>query len=130
MRLSKILLPGLCVLVGCQTNTSDHVGPLPNDSHLTATHQLIRPAGESVAFGGRPVDLVASPDGRTLYVKDNRGLVVIDAGTWKTRQELKFSAGGSAVHGIVVSREGSRVYATTAQDILWEITVARDGKIA
>ena len=118
MRLSRILLPGLCLLVGCQTNTntSDHVGPLPV-GHLTSTHQLIRPAGQSVEFGGRPVDLVASPDGRTIYVKDSRGLVVIDAATWQIRQELKFSAGGSSVHGIVVTRDGSRIFATTSQDI-------------
>ena len=73
------------------------------------------------------MDLVASPDGRTVYVKDNRGLVVIDAPTWKVRQELKFSAGGSGVHGIVVTRDGSRIYATTSQDILWEIKVMPDG---
>src|SRR6185369_10043584 len=45
------------------------------------------------------------------------------------RQELKFSAGGSGVHGIVVNRDGSRLYATTSQDILWEVTTAPGGKI-
>jgi YVTN family beta-propeller protein len=130
MRLSKILLPGLCLLVGCQTNTntSDHVGPLPV-GHLTPTHQLIRPVGQAVEFNGRPVDLVASPDGRTIYVKDNRGLLVIDAETWQIRQELKFSAGGSSVHGIVVTRDGSRLYTTTAQNILWEVKGTPGGKI-
>lgn len=129
MNLSKFLFFVASLLISFQAKAADRVGPLSSGGHLTATHQLIRPAGQSVEFGGRPVDLVASPDGRTIYVKDGRGLVVIDAATWKIRQELKFSAGGSGVHGLVVTRDGSRIYATTSQDILWEVTVAPGGKV-
>ena len=64
------------------------------------------------------MDLVLAPDGRTLYVKDNRGLVVINAATSQIQQELKFSAGGSSVYGLAVTRDGSCVLATTSQDIL------------
>lgn len=125
-------MPALCLFVGCKTETvnqTETVGPLPAGSHLTATLQLIRPAGQSVEFGGRPVDLVLSPDGRTLYVKDNRGLVVIDTANWQVRQELKFSAGGSGVHGMVITRDGSRIYATSAQNSLWEAKAGADGKL-
>jgi YVTN family beta-propeller protein len=94
------------------------------------THQVLRPAGQSLEFAGRPVDLVLSPDGKTLYVKDDRGLVVIETKNWKIRQELKFESGGGSMHGITVNRDGSRVYATTAQDILWEGQVSpADGKV-
>ena len=93
------------------------------------THQLIRPAGQSVEFGRRPVDLVLSPDGRSLYVKDSHGFVVIDTATWKIRQELAFNGGGGSVHGLVVTRDGSRLYATTAHDILWEAKVLPDGNL-
>jgi hypothetical protein len=127
MNRPQFLFFAACLVIGCPAKSADQVGPLSSGGHLTSTHQLIRPAGQSVEFGGRPVDLVASPDGRTVYVKDNRGLVVIDAPTWKVRQELKFSAGGSGVHGIVVTRDGSRIYTTTSQDILWEIKVMPDG---
>lgn len=129
MRLLIPLLSCLCFFIGCQTEPVQNVGPLPDGSHLTSTHQLIRPAGQSVEFGGRPVDLALSPDGRSLYAKDNRGLVVIDTVTWKIRQELKFSAGGSSVHGIVVTRDGSRIFATTSQDLLWEIKTTSGGKV-
>jgi YVTN family beta-propeller protein len=129
MNPSKFLSFVAGLLITCQAKADDRVGPLSSGAHLTSTHQLIRPAGKSVEFGGRPVDLVASPDGRTIYVKDNRGLVVIEAATWQIRQELKFSAGGSAVHGIVVTRDGLRIYATTSQDILWEIKVMPDSKV-
>jgi len=101
------------------------------DRHLVATHQVIRPAGKSVEFGGRPVDMVLSPDGKTLYVKDNRGLVVIETHNWKIRQELKFERGGGSMHGITVNRDGSRVYATTAQNILFEGKISpTDGRVS
>ncbi len=83
-----------------------------------------------MAFGGRPVDLVLAPDGRTLYVKDNRGLVVIDAATWSIRQELKLSEGGGSTHGIAVTRDGARVYLTSAQNALFEGKVDSSGKVA
>jgi YVTN family beta-propeller protein len=82
-----------------------------------------------VSFGGRPVDVALSPDRRTLYVKDNRGVVVVDAVGWRIRQELSFPAGGGSMHGIVVSRDGTRVYATTAQDQLYEASTGADGTI-
>jgi YVTN family beta-propeller protein len=129
MRFRKLLLPCLGFLVGCQTEMVDHVGPLLAGGHLMSTHQLIRPAGESVAFRGRPVDLVLSPDGRTLYVKDMRGLVVLDTASWQIRQELKFNAGGSSWHGIVVTRDASRLFVTTAPNALWEARTASDGKL-
>lgn len=102
---------------------------MPAGGYLMPTHQLIRPAGQSVEFGGRPVDLVASPDGRTIYVKDNRGVVALDTASWQVKQELKFSAGGSSWHGIVVTRDGSRLFASTSQDLLWEIKVTTGGKL-
>src|ERR1043166_2817131 len=126
---SKFLFFVAGLLIGCPAGAADRVGPFASGRHLTATHQWIRPAGQSVEFGGRPVDLAASPDGHTLYVKDNRGLVVIDAATWRIRQEFKFNGGGGSVHGIAVTRDGSRIYATTPQDILWEIATTASGTL-
>ena len=56
IRVPKLLLPSLCFFVGCQSNQVDlvdHVGPLPAGGHLMPTHQLIRPAGQAVEYGGR-----------------------------------------------------------------------------
>ena len=125
----ELLLCAFCLLAGCQTEPADHVGPRSGGEHLTPTHQLLKPAGDSVEFGGRPVDLTLSPDERTVYVKDNRGLVVIDAASWQVRQELKFTAGGSSVHGLAITRDGARLFASTAQDILWELKVDAEGKV-
>ncbi|MSU20514.1 MAG: phosphoesterase [Pedosphaera sp.] len=126
----KILALPLALLAGCRTAPIQHVGPLTSGEHLTPTHQLLHPAGQSVEFGGRPIDLVLAPDGRTLFVKDNRGLVVIDAETWQVRQELKLSEGGGSTHGIYVTRDGSRIYLSTAQNGLWEAKVAADRKVS
>jgi YVTN family beta-propeller protein len=81
------------------------------------TRQIVRPAGEAVQFGGRPVDMALAPDGRTLYVKDNRGVVVIRTASWKVLQELKLE-GGTSMHGIAVSADGKRLYVTNAQNDL------------
>ncbi|MBI2946726.1 MAG: phosphoesterase [Verrucomicrobia bacterium] len=126
------LLPPFVILLfaACQSPPVQHVGPLEDGGHLTATHQLLHPAGQSVEFGGRPIDLVLSPDRRSLYVKDNRGLVVIDVESWKVRQELKLPAGGGSTHGIAITRDGSRIFVTTAQTNLVEATVGTDGKVA
>ena len=106
------------------------VGPVADGHHVVATGQDLHPAGDSLEFGGRPVDLVLSPDGNTLYVKDNRGLVVVDAAAWKIRQQLSFPEGGGSVHGILVNRAGSRIYVTTAHQLLWEAQVKEDGMVS
>ena len=67
---------------------NEKVGPAEDGAMVVPNGQLLRPAGESLAFGGRPVDLALSPDGATLYAKDNRGLLVLDTATWKLRQTL------------------------------------------
>src|SRR5262249_30270796 len=79
-------------LAGAVALAQERVGPVKGGA-LVATGQLVRPAGESLAFPGRPVDLALSPDGSVLYAKDNRGLVVIDAKAWKLTQELPFPEG-------------------------------------
>ncbi len=126
-----LLLVSLSVLTLLPVNRKPvQVGQIPDGGYLVPTQQTIRPAGVAVSFLGRPVDLILSPDGKTVYVKDNRGLVVIDAETWKIRQELKYPEGGSSMHGLAVSRDGMRLYATTAQDMLWEAKAETGGALA
>ena len=45
------------------------VGPQDDGTYIVATTQRIDPAGESVAFPGRPTDLALSPDGATIAGK-------------------------------------------------------------
>lgn len=106
------------------------VGKMDDGSMLVPTGQYISPAGATVAFHGRPVDLLVLPDASTVVVKDNRGLVILDAVEWGiVRQELPFgnSLGGS-MHGLAWSEQRGAVYATTAQDVLMEGHVLPDGR--
>ena len=105
------------------------VGPSGGGTTVT-TGQLVRPAGKTLEFTGRPVALVASPDGTRVYAKDNRGLVVIDAATWTVVQELKFTKSGGSMTGIAVSKDGSRVFATNAESKFEEATRGEDGTLS
>ncbi|MCU0704647.1 MAG: hypothetical protein MUF18_11780 [Fimbriiglobus sp.] len=105
------------------------VGPTP-DGTIVSTGQLVRPAGEVVQFNGRPVDVTVAPDGKTVFAKDNRGLVVIDAAKWKVTQEITFpkAGGGASMHGLAVAKDGKRVFVTTANDQLHIFEADKDGK--
>ncbi len=107
------------------------VGGRSGGGLVAATGQLLRPAGQTIELpGSRPVDAALSRDGKTLFVKDNRGLLLIDTASWSLRQQISFPEGGGSMHGIAVTAGGSRVFATTAQNQLWEGLIGPDGKLS
>ena len=57
---------------------------------IVPTGQLIRPAGETHAFFGRPTDIALSPTGKLVFVKLTTELMIVDAKTWKVVQELPY----------------------------------------
>jgi YVTN family beta-propeller protein len=107
------------------------VGPVPKESgYIVATGQQVKPVGETLSYSGRPVDIATAPNGKTLYLKDDKGVVRVDAATWKVGQELAFpKEGGGSLHGILVSHDGKTVWATGAGSTLWEINVGQDGAL-
>jgi len=111
----------ICVIItaGC-AHQFPRVGPI-DDVVVVPTGQIIRPAGESIEFAGRPVDLTLSSDGSLLFVKHHKALAIIDTVTWSTIQELPYPEGtGASMHGIAVNKRGDRVYATTANFLVLE----------
>ncbi len=84
------------------------------------TAQWVQPAGVSFAYPGRPVDLAVSPDGRVAAIKDNTGVGLFDIAPWQPRQFLRFPAGGGSMHGLLFAADGSRLWATTAQSVMYE----------
>jgi YVTN family beta-propeller protein len=101
------------------------------DGSLVPTRQLIRPAGKSVEFGGRPVDLILSPDGKNVYVKDNRSILVIDAASLEIRHHLPFGdKEGGSMHGLALGKGGAKIYATSTMNLLREAAIGKDGKLA
>src|SRR5688572_28892461 len=69
------------------------VGAQPDGRVVVPTNQIIQPAGTQVLFPGRPVDLALIDDGKTLVIKNIRGLVFIDTATSKVIHTLPSSIG-------------------------------------
>ncbi len=112
------------VVAGGQGAPPLRVGRVGRDAAIVPTSQLVAPAGRVVEYAGRPVDLALSADGRTVYVKDNKGLAAVDAASWKLLQRLPI--GGGSFHGIVAGADGRMVYATLADSTLAECEVLPD----
>ncbi len=106
------------------------VGQLPDEQQSLPSKQILRAAGQQIQFGGRPVDLVLSPDGRAAYLKNIDSLVVVDVLTWRIIQTLAFPGSGASMHGVAVSPDGSHVYATGAGNELYDWSVATNGLLS
>jgi YVTN family beta-propeller protein len=106
-----------------------NVGTTRDGGQLLSTYQKIRPAGESVEFRGRPIDLCLSPTGRWLFAKDNRGILVLDTVKWQIVQELSFPEGGGSLHGITVHPNGSTLFATNSESTLFEGSIDATGRV-
>jgi autotransporter-associated beta strand protein/YVTN family beta-propeller protein len=99
------------------------VGQLPNSEQSLPSKQILRAPGQQIQFGGRPVDLALSPDGRTVFIKNMSNLLVVDAVSWWLMQTLAYPASGASMHGIAVSSDGSHVYVTGAGNELYDWVV-------
>jgi YVTN family beta-propeller protein len=64
-------------------------GRQKSDFYLTVTSQLLRPAGQTFALKGRPVQLAMDPAGSTLAVLNSSSVMLRDATTGAPRAEVK-----------------------------------------
>jgi len=106
------------------------VGPADGGGYVASTRQLIRPAGRTVEFGGRPVDIVLSPDGRTAYVMTNSGVVAIRTSDWTIIQQMGFDHASGSYHGMAMTRDGSKLYVSTSRTDILELLVGKDGTLS
>src|SRR6476646_569046 len=60
------------------------VGKQKDGSYIVPTSQVIDPAGTTVTFSGRPVDLALNPTETILAVKNMYDIVFFDATTYKS----------------------------------------------
>lgn len=96
-------------------------------SALLPTGHWIQPEGRTAEFAGRPVDMVRSPDGKWLFVKDNSGLQVFAADTLDASQSIP-SPGGTSQYGLAVTRDGSTVYLSNAESRVHRYVRTPEGK--
>ena len=88
---------------------------------VVPTNQILTPAGKQITFPGRPVDLLLSPDEKTLIVKNMRGLVFIDETSARITQTLASPAGFSVTGLLLI---GERIYSS---DVASHLCVAERG---
>ncbi len=105
------------------------VGPRAEGGHVLPTRQVVEPAGTTIAFDGRPLDLVLSPDGRFVFVKEKGGVITIDAQSATIASRCRDEKLGASMHGIVITRAGDKLYLTGTEDQLVELAVAADGSL-
>lgn len=125
MRYCLLAIGVVLALGGCVGERK--VGAQSDGSTLVPTGQYVRPAGTALGLNGRPVDLALSADGKAVFAKDNRGLVVIDRQGKKIVQELAMP-GGSSLHGIEVAADDA-VWLSNAGSQLRR-AILKDGKWA
>ncbi|MCL4218568.1 MAG: YncE family protein, partial [Candidatus Hydrogenedentes bacterium] len=104
------------------------VGPQGDGTYVVATQQLIDPAGDTVIFPGRPLDLALSPDGAKLAVKNKNNLVFFDLSSQTILQTLPMASEGTSYHGIHWSDDGAGVWVTDSQKTLWFAERREDGQ--
>ncbi len=112
------------------------IGRQANGSVLTASNQLVTPAGSGVEQTGRPMALAVSPDGRTSVNEtyDGKGtFTVTDLVGHKVLQQYTPPAGtgsGQAGYGgLLYSPDGKSLWAGQKSNLL-RFTVAADGTLS
>ena len=106
--------------VGSDPLSTQVVGPA-DGGMIVPTGQLVRPAGETRAFFGRPTDIALSPSGRQVFVKLTDELMIVDAKSWKVARNLPYPVKEQgSMHGLAVSKDGKRVFVTGSTRYLLE----------
>lgn len=101
--------------------------PFATVDNLLPTTQMLRPAGKSLSFNGRPVDVLLSRDGKKAYLKNINSLIVVDTVNWRVLQTLRYPFSGASMHGITLSPDGSHLYVTGSQNEIYDYSVGTTG---
>jgi len=102
------------------------VGIQPDGTVITPTHQRLTPAGFQVTFPGRPVDLVLGPKEKYLYVKNKSDILIIRINDRAIMQTLPMKKGGNSFVGLLLSKDGKKLYTSDARQRVWEATISKD----
>lgn len=106
------------------------VGKQKDGSYIVPTSQIIDPAGTTIAFPGRPVDLALNPGETILAVKNLSNIVFFDALNQSIKQSLALPAGGNTFTGIGWSDNGTKVWTTDTRGYLRSAKLQGNGLFA
>ena len=97
--------------------TGDRSREVVGNDRVT-TDQVVHPAGPTAEFNGRPVDLAMTDDGIMLFVKDNRGVVIINPVDMKVMQEVSFGGDGASMVGMAITHLGVLYVSDSTQHLI------------
>ncbi|MBC7922621.1 MAG: hypothetical protein H7Z75_16185, partial [Ferruginibacter sp.] len=107
------------------------VGPQGDGTYVVGTSQLIDPAGKTVTFPGRPVDLALNPAETILAVKNMSDVVFFNVANQSVTQTLPLPKGvGNTFKGIGWSSNGKQVWTTDTKGFLLSATLQGNGSFA
>ena len=97
------------------------------NAQLLPTGRAISPAGDLIAFSGRPVDLAISDDQKRLFVKDRNQLRLIDTANFQLLDSISVAEGASLT-GIATDSQGN-IYFSTAKNQVHVYRVSDQNKL-
>ena len=109
-----------------------HVGPAGGDVSVAPNAQLIHPAGQTLAYPGRPVDLLLVPGRPLAVIKNTRGISLLDTANWTLGPSLDYDREAGSMHGIAIAvvQGQTRIYATGSHNQLLEATLDDNNTLA
>lgn len=110
---------------------SKHVGKQADGTVVLSTNQIIKPAGTTVEFRGRPNAIALSPDQRhaAFLTGAYKAIIVLDTITGAVTQEFSAAGSSASFKGIVYSKDGTKLYASQANGRIIIANVAADGTL-
>jgi YVTN family beta-propeller protein len=106
------------------------VGPQGNNAYVVSTSQIIDPAGKTIAFPGRPVDLALNVEETILAVKNMTGIVFFNINNQSIIQTLELPKGGCTFKGIGWSAGDKKVWITDEKGFLRSAKMNEKGLFA
>ncbi|MGI8584308.1 MAG: beta-propeller fold lactonase family protein, partial [Chitinophagaceae bacterium] len=103
------------------------VGKQEDESYIVSTSQIIDPAGTTITFPGRPVDIALNPEETILAVKNLKDLIFFDALNNTIKQTLNLPEGGNTFTGIGWSADGQKVWTTDTRGFLRSAKLQANG---
>lgn len=106
------------------------VGKQKDQSYIVPTSQIIDPAGTTITFPGRPVDIALNSTETLLAVKNLKDIVFIDVQSNTLKQTLELPGGGNTYTGISWSDNGNKVWTTDTRGYLRSAMLQSNGSFA
>ncbi len=94
---------------------------------VVPTNQVLSPLGRQVPFGGRPVDIALSPNGKWLAVLDRAAVLIIEPESGKIVSRVPHKGGSYA--GLGFAPHSKRLYASSIQGTIGVFEIEDDGEL-